>query len=105
MNLHTPIPWRLRHRSGELGRSQVLGPPHPVDGGDYAALATLANPEDAEFICLAVNQHAALVAALRKTHAALLANEHALAITGNWGAPEKSAIREAEAVLANLDEQ
>lgn len=63
----TSTPWRLKTYSQfhSLKRSEIYGPVHPVDGGDYAAIAQFANDNDAKFALVAVNTHETLVSALR----------------------------------------
>jgi hypothetical protein len=65
MSGHTPTPWRVKHPQPKcLGQSRILGPVHPVDGGDYAPIAE-ADKDNAAFITQAANSHDALVNALK----------------------------------------
>lgn len=57
----------LRRMKPYLGRFAVYGPPHPIDGGDYAPLAVYSQEADA--LLSAVSP--ALLEALIQTRAAL----------------------------------
>lgn len=52
-NAQTPGPFRFAPNGGHLNRARLLGPPHPVDGGDFAALASLTNPATARLLASA----------------------------------------------------
>ncbi len=57
---HTPGPWRRDIRHDTANRHHVYGPPHPLDGGNYAPICTTSNPADAELIAAAPDLLAAL---------------------------------------------
>ena len=71
---HTSLPWarhttvRIKHYPGTLRKSDILGPPHPVDGGDYAPLFS-ADKDVAEMAFKCINNHQKLVDALRDLEA------------------------------------
>lgn len=50
---HTPGPWRCRTFPGTMTRPYVLGPPHPVDGGDYAPICQPDSDANARLIAAA----------------------------------------------------
>lgn len=50
---HTPGPWRVKTYPGTLQYAKVFGPPHPIDGGDYAPLCETSNEADAQLIAKA----------------------------------------------------
>ena len=54
MNKPTPGKWRFKERTLTIPHSAVYGPPHPIDGGDYAPIAETSKA-DGEFIVAAVN--------------------------------------------------
>lgn len=62
---HTPTPWRFKGSQESISRrGDVLGRPHPIDGGDYSPICTTSQDEDAAFIVKAVNAHEELVSML-----------------------------------------
>ena len=62
---HTPGPWRVKSPvpSCSNSKGKVYGPPHPVDGGDYAPIAVFSNHIDAVVAVNAINTHDGLRAA------------------------------------------
>jgi hypothetical protein len=72
---HTALPWgrhlpvRIKHYPRTLKKSEILGPPHPVDGGDYAPLFT-ADKDVAEMALKCINSHQKLVDALHELYSA-----------------------------------
>lgn len=110
MNKFTPGPWRYRAPDRDtMQRHKVFGPPHPVDGGDYAPLAEFSNGDDAILTASAPDMAEALEAA----KVALLATIPLLIKLGDYIANAdqrcetilqvREAIDEAAAVLAKTE--
>ena len=57
---YTSRPWRMKPVNG---RFRVYGPPHPVDGGDYAPLAEFSEEGDAVLAAAAPEMREALMEA------------------------------------------
>lgn len=73
MNKFTPGPWRYRAPDRDtMQRHKVFGPPHPVDGGDYAPLAEFSNGDDAILTASAPDMARALEAAKVALGAAIM---------------------------------
>jgi hypothetical protein len=50
---HTPGPWRAKGVNFGYTHCDVLGCPHPIDGGDYAPICRADTPENARLIAAA----------------------------------------------------
>jgi hypothetical protein len=74
-----------------------MGPPHPVDGGDYSPIAVLQHPADAELLCRLWNLGPSVVDALRL----LMADVRK--ISGYWSEGVDNSMQLSEAELAKLD--
>lgn len=60
----TKMPLRYKEDRSEVPYHGIYGPPHPVDGGDYAPIARASSRSDARLLTLAANNVKALVEAL-----------------------------------------
>ena len=60
----TPTPWRIKGTNTGNTDRDVLGPPHPMDGGDYASLYKCGKPEDALYSAHCANHFNEVVKAL-----------------------------------------
>lgn len=60
----TPGPWRVKGTNHGYTNRDVLGQPHPIDGGDYAPLFTCRTAEEAALVVHKWNRFDEVVAAL-----------------------------------------
>lgn len=102
MSEHSKLSWRykdLPDKDCQGQRHAVLGPPHPIDGGDYAPLFRTDKKSDALFVVKAANYHERLVDALRGLMWRFEDDDEDAHLQGDV-APD---IAEVRAVLAALD--
>jgi len=67
-----PLPWRSKPDHSYQPPAAVFGPPHPIDGGDYAAILRGSSQADADLARHASNMLPRLVEALEDAREIIL---------------------------------